>query len=135
MTNKKMKKNRHLDPIIKQAVDASFKDGKIVESQVTMLVNSFKKLSRMEAIYLVSGFLKGLKRELAKHTLIIESAIPLSKSEMSEIKKHLKQLIITNEQLIINPNLLGGIRAKVADTVYDYSLKAKLVQLKEVIHG
>jgi F0F1-type ATP synthase delta subunit len=128
-----MKKNKHLDPIITQALKASFKDGKILESQVVKLMNIFKRLSKTEAVYLVSGYLKSIKIELAKHTLVIESVIPLSKTELSEIKKHTKQITINYELLTINPLLLGGIRAKVGDTVYDLSLKGKLQQLKEVI--
>ncbi len=130
-----MKRLKYIDPIVTQAVKASFKDGKISELQVNKLMNIFKRLTRDEEIYLVSGYLKGLKRELAKQTLTVESAIPLSNKEMSEIKKQLKQLIITTQKLTVNPSLLGGFRAKVYDTVYDLTLKAKLQQVKEVIGG
>ncbi len=81
-----MKKNKRLDPIIEKAIKASFKEGRLMEVQVLRLVNTFKKLPRTEAIYLVSGYLKNLKRELAKSTLVVESAIPLSKLELAKIK-------------------------------------------------
>lgn len=131
-----MKKNKHLDPIIDQAIKGSFKDGKLMDSQVERLMTTFKKLPRTEAIYLVSGFLKGLKREVAKTTLTVESAIPLSSIEMNQIKKQLStHYTLTTTHSVLNPELLGGIKARVADTVYDFSLKGKLQQVKEAIHG
>src|SRR2546428_12992257 len=116
-----MKRNRHLDPIIAQAIKASFKEGKLIDSQVERLMTSFKKLPQTEAIYLFSGFLKGLKREIAKSTLTVESAVPLSAADMNQIKKNLsKHYTLTTTHSVLNSELLGGIKARVADTVYDY---------------
>lgn len=131
-----MKKNKRLDPIIDQAVKASFKDGRLLELQTEKLAVIFKKLPLTDAIYLTQGFLKAIKREAGKHTLVVESVIPLSGAEVMKLKKNLPgQLKINNERLVINPNLLGGVRARVGDTVYDLSLKGKLGQIKEAIHG
>jgi len=131
-----MKKNKHLDPIIYQAIKGSFKDGKLMVEQIERLLATFKKLPRTEAIYLFSGYLKGLKRELAKTTLVIESAIPLSTQELKQIKTQLStHHTLTTAHSVLNPELLGGIKARVSDTVYDYSLKSKLQQVRETIHG
>jgi F0F1-type ATP synthase delta subunit len=129
-----MKKNKHLDPIIAQAVKASFKDGKLIESQAGKLVKIFKKLPKNEAIYLISSYLKGLRREMAFHELVLESAIPLSKSETDSIKNRLaKSYQLTFIRSVQNADVLGGVKVKVADTVYDYSLKNKIAQVKEVL--
>lgn len=131
-----MKKNKRLNLVIEQAVKISFKDGKLREIQVKKLVNTFKQLRQTEAIYVISGYLTGLKSELAKHTLIVESAIPLTSPELRQIKKRLSiHYHLTLTHSVENPALLGGIRARVDDCVYDLSLKGKLEQVKEAIHG
>lgn len=131
-----MKRNKRLDPIIDQAVKSSFKDGRLLDSQAEKIMKTFKGLSKVEAIYLTSGYLKRLKRELAKHTLVIESATPLTASEMDQIENKLNdKFSFTSSSQTINPDLLGGIKAQVGDTVYDFSIKGKLNQVKEAIHG
>jgi F0F1-type ATP synthase delta subunit len=131
-----MKRIKKLDPIIEKAVKASVKEGKILEPEVKKILATFKKLPNVEAIYLMSGYAKGLKREQAKSTLILESAIPLTESEITQIKNSLgKKLAISDYRLSINEELLGGVKAKVADSVYDFSVKGKIQQVKEAISG
>ena len=84
---------------------------------------------------MISNYLKGLKRELSKTTLIIESATPLSSTEMNQIKKNFASKFINHQSLTINHSLLGGLRVKIGDEVYDYSVSGKLKQVKEAIHG
>ena len=131
-----MKRMKHLDPLITQALKASFKDGKLLEPEAQRLVSAFKKLPKSEAIYLLSEYLKGLKRELAFHELEIESAIELSQDEINQIKRKIAaKNSITTTRTVKNLEILGGVRARVADTVYDFSLKQRIAQVKEAIHG
>jgi len=61
------------------------------------------------------------------------SVIPLSESQLHHLKKRLdaltgKDVIITQH---IDPELLGGFRIRIKDTVFDSSLKHQLEKLRE----
>jgi F-type H+-transporting ATPase subunit delta len=68
----------------------------------------------------------------------VESAAELNPTEQAEIGKQLSQL--THKQVrtrfTLNPDLIGGVLARVGSTVYDGSVKAQLAQLRVALaHG
>lgn len=129
MTDKKQ-----LDKIVDKAVDASFKNSKLDEVIVMSLVKKFKSMHLTASIYTLSKYVKGLKRLLAQQTMVIESVIPLSPTQISKVKGKLTKLFTINKtEVTINPDILGGLRIKVGDTVLDYSVRSKLNQIKEAI--
>lgn len=132
-----MKKSKLLQKTIDKLVDASFKDGKILESQVVKSVKLLKSLPKYEAIWALSGYLKGMKRQERQHTMYIETVIPLSLTHISKIKKIVeKKVKITKVFTAINPEILGGFILKVGDEVWDQSMLDKLNQVKEaIVHG
>ena len=73
-----MKRNRRLDSLVKQALKASVKDGKILDAKVSEFAKAFGKLHRPEAIYVLSGYVKLLKMEQEKSTLTINASTPLN---------------------------------------------------------
>lgn len=131
-----MKKDKHLKRLVEQAVLASFKDGKLVSEKVQSFIKSFKALPRSKAIFALTEYSKGIKRELDMQTLVVESTTPLSSDEKRKIiTKMEKQFSILNSQYSLNPALLGGLRVKIGDTVYDDSIEARINQLREEIRG
>lgn len=129
-----MKRNRYLDSLVKKAVHSSFQTGKLQVKVVNKLVLEFKKLPTRKAIYTLTGYVKGLKRELSKQTAVVESATPLSQSERSLVLKKLQPATrILNSYFILNPSLYGGFRVKIGDDVIDFSIKNRINQLKGTI--
>lgn len=129
-----MKKSKLLQKTIIKLVDASFRDGKIVESQVTKSIKTFKSLPRYQAIWALIEFLKGLKRKEREYTMYIETVIPLSPTQINKATKIVeKKHKITKVITAINPEILGGFKLKVGDQIWDESLLAKINQVKEVI--
>ncbi len=129
-----MAKNRILDKIIEQAVRVSFDSGKLQTKKVEGFLNEFKRLPVSEAIHALSVYKKGLERELGKETMVVESSTPLSKEEMNEVTKRLKaRFTIYDLRFMTNTSLLGGLRVKIGDTVFDYSVKNSINQLRERI--
>lgn len=125
---------KYLNKIIERAVSASFDNGKLNAKVVNQLVKSFKEMHLSSAIYTLSGYLKGLKRLLSQYTLEVESVIPLSREQMSAVLKKMNKLFtITQTKVTINPNILGGLKIRVGDTVLDYSVRNKLNQISEAI--
>ena len=131
-----MKKNKHLQKLIHKLVETSFKEGKLLESQVTKSIKALKSLPKSQAIQALSEYLKELKRMMRKHTIYIETTIPLTSTQIYRVKKIVdKKVKITKIVTNINPEILGGFKLKIGDEIWDESLMGKINQVKEVISG
>ncbi len=139
-----MKKSKHMQKIIRSLVRTSFKDGKIVESQIVKSIKILKSLPKSVAIGALSEFLKEIKRKEKEHTLFIEVTTPFNSSQVKKIKNIVekkilpagRQVKISKVLLSINPEILGGFKLKVGDGIWDESILGKMNQVKEVIvHG
>lgn len=131
-----MKNRKQIRNVVDKAVKASFKDGKLIEIRAINFMKLFKAQPRMEAIKLLSEFLKRLKMVMNSTTLVVESVIPLSKKQKEIIrKKFSSKFTITDSQYKINPQILGGLKIRVGDHIYDDSIQARIYQVKEAITG
>lgn len=129
-----MKKNKQLQKLIKNMVEVSFKDGKLLESQVVKSIKALKSASKTQAILALSEYLKALKRKQREHTLFIETTVPLSEGQITKLKKVVeKKVQVTKVITQINPEILGGFKIKIGDEVLDESLSGKIKQIKEAI--
>ena len=129
-----MKKSKLIQKTITKLVEASFKDGRLVESQVVKSIKALKSLPIYEAIQALSEYLNGIKREERKHTMYIETVVSLSLIQIQKAKKIVeKKARITKVVTNINPEILGGFKLKIGDEIWDESLVAKINQVKEVI--
>ena len=131
-----MKKSKQLQKQVRLLIEASFKDGKMLESQIVKSIKVLKSLSRNEAIEGLSEYLKGLKRKEREHTMYIETTIPLSLLQLKKARRIVeKKVKITKVITKINPEILGGFKLKVGDEIWDESTLARINELKEAIHG
>lgn len=131
-----MKKSKLLQKTIKRLVEASFKDGKILESQVIKSIKILKSLSKPEAIWTLTEYLKLLKKSERAYTMYLETSIPLSPNQVNKARKVVeKKHQITKVITQVNPQILGGFKLRVGDEVWDETLLNKIYQVKEVISG
>ncbi len=131
-----MKIKKQLQKTINKLVRLSFKDGKIIESNVVLAIKMLKAMPKSEAIAGLSEYLKSLKRKAREHTLYIETTVPLSSSQINKVKKFVeKKSKITKVLVNINPEILGGVKLKVGDEIWDESVAGKILQVKEAIQG
>lgn len=129
-----MKKDKQLLKIVKQLVEASFSEGKIIEGQVTKSIKILKSLPRLKSIPAMSEFLKGLKRKEREYTMYIETAIPLSSAQIKKARKIVERKTkITKVLVSINPEILGGFKLRIGDEIWDESVAGKIQQVKEAI--
>lgn len=128
---------KYLQKIVQRLVESSYKDGRMIESQVTKAIKTLKSLPKYEAIQALTEYLTLIKREERKHTLQIETVIPLSLTHLKKIKKIVeKKVKVTRVVTSINPEILGGFKLKIGDEIWDETILDKLNQVKEVIaHG
>lgn len=132
-----MKKSKQLQNLVSKLVEMSFKDGKIVESQVSKSIKFLKTLPNYQAIETLTEYLKQLKRLQRQHTMYIETVIPLNSTQLNKIKKIVeKKVKITKVVTNINSEILGGFKLQVGDEIWDETILNKINQVKEaIIHG
>lgn len=132
-----MKQSKLLQKTITKLIEASFKDGRILETQVAKSIKLLKSLPKYQAIWTLQEYLKQLKSKERQHTMYIETVIPLTDWQIKKAKKIVeKRAKITKVKLLVNPQILGGFKLKVGDNIWDESILGKLNQLKEeIIHG
>ncbi len=129
-----MKKDKQLQKLIKQLINISFKDGKILESQVLKSIKALKSLPKNKAIQGLTEYLKQLKRIERQHTMFLETTTTLTSSQIIQAKKIVeKNYKITKIQVKINPDILGGFKLRVGDEIWDESVLSKINQVKEAI--
>ncbi len=68
-------------------------------------------------------------------TATIVAAIDLPKEDIEKIRKNFSQ--ITGKEVQVNvetdPSLIGGLVAKIGDTIYDGSIRTQLYTIKETL--
>jgi hypothetical protein len=117
-----------------RAAELSFKSGKLDETTAKKFIKSFKALPLNESVMSLTYFLQAVRREIGKTTLTIESVVKVSKSEIQNLEIGFKrqfQILETREEL--NPSLLGGIKVRIGDVIFDDSIKSRIGQVKEAL--
>jgi hypothetical protein len=117
-----------------KAAELSFKKGVLDESAARKFVKGFKTLPLNEAVVSLNFYLQAIKREKAKTTLTVESVVKIPKSELKSIEGVFKkqyQVLETREDL--DTSLLGGVKVRIGDIIFDNSLKSKLAQIGDAI--
>ncbi len=131
-----MKKDNHIQKLVRKLVEVGFKDGKIIESQVTKAIILLKSLPKYQAIEALSQYLKEIKRLEREHTMYIETVIPLNSVEIKKIKRIVdKKGKITKVVSKINSEIFGGFKLRIGDEIWDETILGKINQVKEAIRG
>lgn len=129
-----MIKNRKLDSLIKQALVQSVDKGKLMEPQIKAFTKSFSTLSRGQAIYCLSKYLKLLTKKMTSNVLEIETPVRLQSAEINEISESFSTDYPFQEvKVTINPAILGGLRIRIGDDIYEDSINSKVAQLKKTL--
>ena len=83
------------------------------------------------------GILQNLQRlvklDEASRSARVESAVPLGQAQQEDVRNSLNRLKggdVTVE-FATNPGLIGGMRVKIGDDVYDGSVKTRLTALSD----
>lgn len=122
----------------KQAIKAaqlSFKSGELDEGTSKKFVKAFKALPLNEAVVMLNSYLAAVKREIGKTTLTITSASKLSGSQVKDVAGAFRsyKVLATTEEL--SPSILGGIKVRIGDVIFDNSVRSKINQVKEALVG
>jgi F0F1-type ATP synthase delta subunit len=131
-----MKHNRRLEKLIHNIVAVCFdKTGKVNDKKVEEFTTDLSKLTPPENIEALHLFVKELKRKVEETTLVIESADTLSDKDTKEIANSFKSHTISKVEVKMNPQLIGGLRVRLGNTIFDDSIENRIQQLGGAIKG
>lgn len=95
-------------------------------AQFALVLQKYNKLKKADNI--IEEFIAFTKKQSGIKTILVESTGKVSPAVLAKIKKTFGEESEISEN--INKNLLGGIKIKMDDIVFDASLKTQLSRLK-----
>lgn len=89
---------------------------------------------QIPAIY--DSYLELYRKDKNIEEVVVESAAPLSDSQMASLKKVLEKKLNKKVELklVVDPKLIAGLRVKAKDLVLDNTVDSRLTSLKEKIN-
>lgn len=128
-----MKINKETRQLAKQLLRASYTDGRLDSGRISSLVKSLIDKKPRNYINVLDAYKRLVRLEVEKRTATIETASELSSDAATELVNNLKTKygadLATN--FVVNPELLGGMRIRVGNDVWDSSVLNRLQRLQQ----
>jgi F-type H+-transporting ATPase subunit delta len=128
-----MKSTKEARKVSRELFRHSFTSGKLDEEKISNMVQTVLETRPRRYVDVLKDYQRLLQLETDKRHAVIESAIPLNRSLGDRIVANLKARYgedLTTE-FRTNPELLGGLKIKIGNDVWDGSIKSRLNQLQE----
>jgi F-type H+-transporting ATPase subunit delta len=128
-----MKTRKQARQITREMLRHSFTSNKLDEEKITEMVQSVIAKKPRHYVDVLKDYQHLLHLEVEKRHAVIESATPLNRSVGDQIVANLRARYgedLTTE-FRTNPELLGGLRIKIGNDVWDGSVKNRLNQLQQ----
>jgi len=128
-----MKTRKQARKITREMLRHSFTSNKLDEEKITEMVQSVIASKPRHYVDVLKDYQHLLHLEVEKRHAVIESATPLNRSVGDQIVANLRARYgedLTTE-FRTNPELLGGLRIKIGNDVWDGSVKNRLNQLQQ----
>jgi F-type H+-transporting ATPase subunit delta len=128
-----MKINKETRQLSKNLLRASFTDGKLDNGRIASLVMSLIKTKPRNYIKVLESYKRLLRLELEKRTATIETATELAPEASAKIVANLKAKYGNDltARIVVNKELLGGMRIRVGSDVWDSSVRNRLHRLQQ----
>ena len=128
-----MKINREIRQLSRKMLRASFTDGQLDPGRISSLVDSLISKKPRHYIDVLKNYRRLLRLEFEKRQAKIESANEMDPATSSELVSNLKKKYgsdLTTE-VVVNPELLGGMRIRVGSDVWDGTVRNRLERLQQ----
>jgi F0F1-type ATP synthase delta subunit len=127
---------KKVQKIVHKYVEESVSDGKPNPKIVLFYSSEFKKLPGNQAIIYLSEYIKALRKKVDSYVLHIESSQKLTSAQRDKISRLIKTFYPVSQVVEeIDPKLLGGVRVKIGDHVFEDTIQSRIEQIGEAIHG
>jgi F-type H+-transporting ATPase subunit delta len=127
-----MKINKEIRQLSKQLLRASFVDGRLDQGRISALVKSLIDKKPRNYIAILDAYKRLIRLEIEKRTATIESAAELAPNVATDVVNNLKQRYGTDlaTKFVVTPELLGGMRIRIGNDVWDGSVRNRLQRLE-----
>ena len=127
-----MKLNKEIRQLSRKMLQASFTDGQLDPGRIASLVDSVIAEKPRNYINVLKNYKRLLRLEVEKHHATIETASEVEPAIRSEIVSNLKSKYGNDlaTDFHVDPQLLGGMRIRVGNDVWDGSVRNRLQRLQ-----
>jgi F-type H+-transporting ATPase subunit delta len=128
-----MKSTKVARKVSRELFRHSFTSGKLDQEKISNMVQTVLATKPRRYVDVLKDYQRLLHLEVEKRHAVIESASPLNRSLGDRIVANLRARYgedLTTE-FRTNPELLGGLKIKIGNDVWDGSIKSRLNQLRE----
>jgi F-type H+-transporting ATPase subunit delta len=128
-----MKINKEIRKLSREMLRASFTDGQLDSGRIASLVDSLIARRPRNYVDILKNYRRLLRLELDKRRARIETASDVESTISSELIANLKRKYggdLTTE-FVVNPQLLGGLRIRVGNDVWDGTVRNRLERLQQ----
>jgi F-type H+-transporting ATPase subunit delta len=127
-----MKLNKEIRQLSRKMLQASFTDGQLDPGRISSLVDSLIAQKPRNYIDVLKNYRRLLRLELEKRHATVETSGDLDPAMRSEIVANLKSKYGNDlsTEFHVDPQLLGGMRIRVGNDVWDGSVRNRLERLE-----
>jgi F-type H+-transporting ATPase subunit delta len=128
-----MTTSREASRLSRQMLKLSLTNGKLDQQKVSRMVQTVLSEKPRHYAEVLKNYQRLVRLEVERRRVVVESAAPLNPQIRDQILNKLKARYgddLTAE-FRTNPSLLGGLRIKVGDDVWDGSVRHRLNTLQE----
>ena len=127
-----MKLNKEIRQLSRKMLQASFTDGQLDPGRISSLVDSLVTRKPRNYVDALKNYKRLLRLELEKRHATIETASEVDSAVRSEIEANLKSKYGNDlsTEFHVAPELLGGMRIRVGNDVWDGSVRNRLERLQ-----
>jgi len=127
-----MKLNKEIRQVSRKMLQASFTDGQLDPGRISSLVDSLVTRKPRNYVVALKNYKRLLRLELEKRHATIETASEVDSAVRSEIEANLKSKYGNDlsTEFHVAPELLGGMRIRVGNDVWDGSVRNRLERLQ-----
>ena len=127
-----MKLNKEIRQLSRKMLQASFTDGQLDPGRISALVDSLIAQKPRNYIDVLKNYRRLLRLELEKRHATVETSSEVDPAIRSEIVANLKSKYGNDlsTEFHVDPQLLGGMRIRVGNDVWDGSVRNRLERLE-----
>ena len=128
-----MKINKEIRQMSKDLLRASFTDGQLDQGRINSLVRSLIEKKPRNYLAVLDNYKRLIRLEVEKRAATIESANELAPDVAVTLVENLKRRYGSDltTRFVVNPDLLGGMRVRVGNDVWDSSVRNRLQRLQQ----
>lgn len=127
-----MKISKEARKVSKQLFNVSFSDGKLDGAKVSAIAKTVIDNKPRKYTEILKNYQRLIRVEVAKRHAVIESAAELANDMRQQLLGNLRTKYgndLTTE-FKVSPELIGGLRVKIASDVWDGSIRGRLSRLE-----